>query len=307
MQPYSLKESKNLIEIVLSGLCKAFLNKILLFANIKSPCKGVVVFLTVTTLFSSCATFTKTGVGRVKHYAIESDRLPYAFDGLEIAFISDIHYPSKFTRKRLGRVVRTLQKKQPDILLLGGDYVTSDAYIDELFDSLASVKPFYGIYAVMGNHELRRSAAVVKAMKQRDICLLSDETIGLKSDDSIIFLSGIANSFAVDSSTISPTDAVADSAFTILLSHTPDYAEDTDARADLVLSGHTHGGQVSLFGIITPVKNTHYGTRFLRGLNYTDAGVPVITTNGVGTSRRKLRFCVPSEIVIITLHSGSSH
>lgn len=275
----------------------------MLSANIRNLCIDIVVAVMSAVLFSSCATLSKNGVGRVRHYTVKSERLPLAFDKFEVAFLSDIHYPSKFTRKRLGKIVCTLQNLKPDVLLLGGDYVTSDEYIDELFDSLSAIKPSYGIYAVMGNHELRWNEAVTEAMKQHGIRLLNDENVALAADSSVIYLSGIANSFNVDSLTVSPADVVFDSAFTILLAHTPDYAEDTDARADLVLSGHTHGGQVSLFGMFTPVKNTHYGTRFLRGFNYTDAGVPVITTNGVGTSRRKLRFCVPSEIVVVTLRS----
>ena len=85
----------------------------------------------------------------------------------------------------------------------------------------------------------------------------------------------------------------------------PDFAQDVRIACDLVLSGHTHGGQVSLLRLCTPVKNSKYGMRFLRGLNRTDEGVPVITTNGVGTSRRKVRFCVPSEVVVVTLRRAS--
>ena len=98
-----------------------------------------------------------------------------------------------------------------------------------------------------------------------------------------------------------PAETVPDSLFTVLLCHTPDYAERSSTTADLVLSGHTHGGQVSLLGLYTPVRNSVYGTRFLRGMNNTTAGSTVITTNGVGTSRKKIRFCVPSEIVVVRL------
>ena len=118
-------------------------------------------------------------------------------------------------------------------------------------------------------------------------------------------MAGVRDSFVCDSVATSAVSNDVSEAFVILLAHTPDYAERSQSRADLVLSGHTHGGQVSLFGIYTPVKNTGYGTRFLRGLNKTTYGSTIITTNGVGTSRRKVRFCVPSEIVIITLERVS--
>ncbi len=251
-------------------------------------------------LFVSCATLSTTGVGRIKRYEVVSKRLPQEFDGCRIAFISDIHYPSKFTRKRLAKVVRELRELEPQLLLLGGDYVTSNDYVDELFDSLATVKSEYGTFAVLGNHEFRRTDVIKEAMHRRGIRLLSDEACALTSDSSF-YIAGVANPFKIDSTTVSPTVAVPDSAYTILLVHTPDYAQTVGAPADIVLSGHTHGGQVSLFGLYTPVKNTRYGTRFLRGMNRTDSGVSVITTNGVGTSRRKIRFCVPSEIVLVIL------
>lgn len=267
--------------------------------NVNEIARMAAIFLAAI-LFASCATLSSTGVGRIKRYEVVSERLPQEFDGCEVAFISDIHYPSKFTRKRLAKVVRELRDIEPVMLLLGGDYVTSNDYIDELFDSIATVKSDYGTFAVLGNHEFGRADAIKEAMQSRGIVLLEDEVLPLTSD-STVYIAGVANPFKIDSSTVSPTTAIADSVYTILLVHTPDYAQAVDAPADIVLSGHTHGGQVSLFGLYTPIKNTRYGTRFLRGLNSTDSGVSVITTNGIGTSRRKIRFCVPSEIVIVTL------
>ena len=251
-------------------------------------------------MFASCASLSGSGVGRLKRYEIKSERLPAQFNGCTIAFISDVHYPSKFNRKRLAKVMRKLRTLEPQMLLLGGDYVTSNSYIDELFDSIASIKTNYGTYAVLGNHEFSRAELIKEAMRSRGISLLGDEAHAI-TNEKTIYIAGVANPFKVDSLTVSPTETVADSCFTILLVHTPDYAQTVGARADVVLSGHTHGGQVSLFGLYTLVKNSRYGSRFLRGLNKTDDAVPVITTNGIGTSRRKVRFCVPSEIVIVTL------
>lgn len=259
------------------------------------------ILAAATLLLVSCATLSRTGVGRVKHYTIESNRLSQEFDGFTLAFLSDLHYPSKFTRKRLGKVVRKLREVEPQMLLLGGDYVTSDKYIDELFDSISSVKTTYGTFAVLGNHEFRRASLIEESMKLYGIELLNDEVVNILKDSSAIALAGVRNPFKTDKPTPSVTSSIFDSVFTILLVHSPDYAQTTETHADLVLSGHTHGGQVSILGLYTPVTNSCYGTRFLRGLNYTDSMIPVITTTGVGTSRRKVRFCVPSEMVVITL------
>ena len=116
-----------------------------------------------------------------------------------------------------------------------------------------------------------------------------------------MYVVGINDSFSFDSLDTDPCKALPRDAFVMMLAHTPDYAERSSTTADLVLSGHTHGGQVNLFGLYAPVKNSAYGNRFLSGMNKTADGAVVITTNGVGTSRKKVRFCVPSEVVIVTL------
>lgn len=263
--------------------------------------KSLILSAAVMLLTLSCASLSPNGVGRVKRYSIVSERLPESFDGYRLAFISDIHYPSLFTRARLGKLVRKLCSEKPSMLLLGGDYVTDDSYMDELFDSLSVVPVEDGMYAVLGNHERRNASFIAAAMEGNGVELLCDDTVHVEKNGSSIRLVGIKDSFGYAARSGACSYDTPDSIFTILLCHTPDYAERNSVDADLVLSGHTHGGQVSLFGIYTPFKNSAYGSRFLRGRNRTTGGVDVITTNGVGTSRRKVRFCVPSEIVVVTL------
>ena len=262
-----------------------------------------VILAAVMLLISSCATLSGKGVSRIKCYEVESERLPDCFDGYEIAFVSDLHYPSLFSTKRLQELVATLNEISPSMLLLGGDYVTSNDSIDKLFLSISSVKTADGIYAVMGNHERENLHLIAQSMKERGIVWLADDTVMVEHGEEAFCLVGVADSFNYDSACVQYAGCVADSLFTVLLCHTPDYAERTSTTADLVLSGHTHGGQVSLFGVYTPVRNTVYGNRFLRGMNNTTSGATIITTNGVGTSRRKIRFCVPSEVVVVTLRS----
>lgn len=252
-------------------------------------------------LASSCASLSRNGVGRVKNYVLESERLPASFDGLRIAFVSDLHYPSLFSTKRLPRFSRKLREIAPDVLALGGDYLASEQRAEELFSSFSSLKTTYGKYAVCGNHDLKNYETLLAASRRHGVVLLADSAVYLSAAGDTVCIMGVRNSFRLDSSALAMLAARPDTLFTILLAHTPDFAQDAAVECDLVLSGHTHGGQVTLAGLYTPVKNTKYGKRFLRGLNFTDKGVAVLTTNGVGTSRRKVRWCAPSEIVVITL------
>ena len=254
-------------------------------------------------LISSCATLSPNGVGRVKRYTFAEESVPKELDEYKIAFISDLHYPSLFNNKRLGKLVHRLQKESPDILLLGGDYVTDSDSIDVLFESLSAAMPRWNTFAVLGNHDKRNEELIRQAMDKYGIYLLDGvawrtEFLDIGGGYTV---AGVYDSFANDTLFAQYVEQLDDSDFLIFLSHTPDFVERHSITADLAFAGHTHGGQVSLFGLYTPVKNTRYGRRFLRGMNRTTNGTAVITTNGVGTSRRKVRFCVPSEIVVVTL------
>ena len=261
-----------------------------------------VILAAAMLLISSCASLSPNGVGRIKRYTFAEECVPEEFDGWKFAFISDLHYPSLFTPKRLGKLVRKLQKEAPNALLLGGDYVTDSDSIDALFNSLSAVKTSLGTYAVLGNHDRRNEQQIRRAMSENGIELLDGVTRYMIFDDGgELNVAGVYDSFANDTLFAQYMERIDDSEFVILLSHNPDFIECHSIDADLAFAGHTHGGQVSLFGLYTPVKNTRYGRRFLRGRNKATNGTTVITTNGVGTSRRKVRFCVPSEIVIVTL------
>ena len=117
-----------------------------------------------------------------------------------------------------------------------------------------------------------------------------------------IIIAGVRNPFDLGQNGKSPTLALSPRDFVIMLVHTPDYVEDVSvANTDLALAGHTHGGQVRVFGI-APVLNSNYGTRFLTGLAYNSAKIPLIVTNGIGTSQLPIRIGAPAEVIMITLH-----
>lgn len=262
-------------------------------------------------LLTSCASlnFSNPGVGRVKHYTFQHKDVPNAFDNYRIAFISDLHYESLFTEKRLKQLVKTIEKQQPDVLLMGGDYHNGCESIPHLFETLAKVKTEHGIYAIMGNHDYARCyPELVKAMKENGIKLLEHELDTLQRGGEQITIAGVRNPFNLPENGESPTSSLSDDDFVILLVHTPDYIENVSVpHTDLALAGHTHGGQVTLLGWYAPALRSKYGQRFRTGLKYNSQGVPVIITNGLGTSRRKIRMFAPSEVVVVTLKAVSSN
>ncbi len=263
--------------------------------------------MTAILTLSSCASLSRyPGVGRIRQYTICSNDLPAAFDGFRIGFASDFHYASKYKERHLLNTVRAMQAQSPDVLLLGGDYQEGCEYVAPLFAALAGVNPPYGTYAVLGNNDYERCTDEIrKAMQLHGIRLLEHTLDTLRREGAQIILCGTADPFDLKRNGHSPTAGLKEEDFVILLTHTPDYAEDADiSHTDLALAGHTHGGQVTLFGWIVPQTGSKYGKRFLTGLNYNSLGIPIITTNGLGTSRIKLRTGARSEIVIITLRRG---
>lgn len=244
-----------------------------------------------------------SGIDRVKKYEFTHRDVPEAFEGFRIAFVSDLHYKSLFKRKNLDELVRLLIAQHADVLLMGGDYQEGCEYVPELFAELSKVKTPMGTYAVMGNNDYERCHdEIIHEMKRYGMHPLEHQLDTLRKDGSQIIIAGVRNPFDLKVNGVSPTLALSPTDFVILLVHTPDYVEDVSvANTDLALAGHTHGGQVRIFGY-APIIPSRYGSRFLTGLKYNSSKIPMIVTNGIGTSNKNIRIGAPAEIVIITLH-----
>lgn len=244
-----------------------------------------------------------SGIDRVKQYDFTHRDVPEAFDGCRLAFISDLHYKSLFQEKELKHLVQLLQELQPDALLIGGDMHEGCQYVAPLMEALEQVKTPLGSYAALGNNDYESCYEdVVREMTRRRIQVLEHKVATLRRKGSRILVAGVRNPFDLAQNGQSPTLKLSAADFVILLVHTPDYAEDVSiANTDLLLAGHTHGGQVTLFGY-APIVPSRYGQRFLTGLKYNSAHIPMIVTNGIGTSQKPIRLGAPAEVVMITLH-----
>lgn len=261
--------------------------------------KIIFIFLMICLAYS----FIEPYLIEEKTTVFHDSDIPQNFVGKRIVFIADIHHGEFFSQERVANVVKEVNNLDPDIIVLGGDYVWGDKkYIEPVFEELSKLKARLGIYGVTGNHDDYESYDLtVKNMKKAGITVLSDKAEWLKIGDERIKIAGI-DWYFIKEPDISPLikDASVKD-FVLFVSHTPDFAENlkTD-KLDLMLSGHTHGGQVTFFGLWAPYIPSDYGQKYRTGLVKTDR-TTVLISNGIGSTVLPMRFFAPPQINIIEL------
>ncbi|MFH0863042.1 MAG: metallophosphoesterase [Candidatus Altiarchaeota archaeon] len=237
------------------------------------------------------------------------DRLPESFDGKRIVFVSDIHCGPLFSIGRTRELVDSIDGLEPDMILLGGDYISSDDIfntgdrIGPCLGEFSRLKAPLGAYAVLGNHEnwAGRDRAM-NSLESASIRVIDNDGVWASSGNGSIRIAGVADLWTQRQDFNAALDGAKASDYTILLSHNPDIAEylRSDSIA-LVLSGHTHGGQVTLFGLWTPYLPSNAGQKYAGGFVKTNH-TTVFVTKGVGTTGLPMRFFARPEIVVLTLH-----
>jgi predicted MPP superfamily phosphohydrolase len=274
----------------------------------------VTAFLVVAALYSTaCGLFDTVRVGTVE-YTCESPDVPSAFDGVRLAFVSDIHRGPFYTEVMVGQLVDRVNALGADLVLLGGDYVyTGTKYESSCFSQLSRLQAPLGCFAVLGNHDYGRPdsanpgpALTIRAAADAGIPLLRNQGIWLEKDGERIRLGGVAD-YRASTSDAGPTiKGTSGGDFVLLVSHNPDFSEDLpEGRVDLVLSGHTHGGQVTLLGAWGLYVPSEYGQKYRTGIVKNQV-TTVIVSNGIGVSTPiPIRLYAPAQIVVVTLRHSA--
>jgi uncharacterized protein len=253
----------------------------------------------------------------VKPYEFTSSQVPAEFEGTKIVLLTDIHRGWFFSQERVRDLVQKVNALHPDSVVLAGDYVyVNPDYESSCFKELAALKAPLGVFAVLGNHDYAEyssgndkgdPSAAIRAIEGAGITLLNNSGTWVTQDGARIRIGGVGD-YKMDSPDLTgAADGTTPTDFVILLSHNPDFAETLPAGAvDLVLSGHTHGGQVTFFGLWAPYLPSGYGQKYRTGVVHDD-NTTVIVSNGIGTIFPPMRFFARPQIVEITLrHVGSS-
>jgi predicted MPP superfamily phosphohydrolase len=244
----------------------------------------------------------------VRKHALKLKRWPKALDGYKIGLIADFHLRDRHTVDLTRRAVESVIAEEPDVIVIAGDFVgywkpESPRLIGEALQALST---YAGkIIAVPGNHDYwSGDASLLEPIcEELGITLLRNQSL---QQGGVHWL-GI-DSFNARRSDLSAAISDLESRIadfgepTIVVWHEPDAVRHLPPIFDLMLSGHSHGGQFVFPGGFIPMK-TKNGSKHIGGY-YPNAKTPLFVTRGIGTTGPPSRFLCPPEIVLITLTSS---
>lgn len=222
--------------------------------------------------------------------------LPDALDGLRVALVTDIHYSATVSAEHIQHAVRATLDAAPDLIVLGGDYVTwgDRGFVGGAADLLAPLRAAHGVFAILGNHDDDRDMPAALAAK--GFTVLKDARTDVTIRGETVAIAGIRYwTRRVDRIARLLTGA---RGTTFLLAHDPTrLKEAADLDVPLVLSGHTHGGQIVLPGLGAVAARKYpviagYGKR---------ENTSIYVSRGVGTVYVPVRLNCPPEVSILTL------
>ncbi len=237
----------------------------------------------------------------IERQEIFSRRLPQRLDGLRIVHLSDFHYGPMVNPEHLERAVRAANDLHPDLIALTGDYISQDrAYAAPCAEVVGRLRARHGIYAVLGNHDHWTDAALVADLfRAEGIRVLINEGSRIDLSNETFWLAGVDDTMVGLEDLPLALAGSRDDEFKLLLAHNPVILRRAArANVDLVLSGHTHGGQVAWRS--EQSRSGRPRRRLLRGLGRR-GNTQIYVTRGLGTVVLPIRYGCPPEISVLEL------
>lgn len=243
---------------------------------------------------------------KVSRHEIALEDLPWAFDGFTIVQLSDFHIGLWSRPAGVQRLVSRVNALDADLIVLTGDYVNKfRGNVEPAGRALRGLTARCGVYAVLGNHDYWVDAeGMTDALRESGIDVLFDEKREISLEGARVWLVGVDDIWEGDPDYDKALDGVRPEDTCIVLAHSPDAILALDGRpVDLVLSGHTHGGQVNL-PIVGPLyAPTALGPKYAAG-SFRFGKTQLYISRGLGF-QTPIRFRCPPEIPVFTLRRGN--
>jgi len=238
------------------------------------------------------------------HYLIPVPNLPPAFSGLRIVHLTDLHYGPLVPLALIRHVIRRANDLKPDLIVCTGDYIherKTTTQIDAVWPLLGGLTAPAGVFSVLGNHDhwadTARSLQWLRATGQD----LRHQAKVIEKEGARLWFAGAGDLWEDHRNLDEILCNIPDADCRIVLAHNPDTADTGfSRRADLMICGHTHGGQVVIPFVgapVLPVRNKTYTS----GLKTSPRGAPVFISKGIGWAIYPVRFNCPPEIAVLEL------
>jgi uncharacterized protein len=242
---------------------------------------------------------------RVCAHDVASPRIDSTLEGVRIGQLSDIHVRGGVKPAGLHVAIELMNEQAPDFVVLTGDYVSFSSFpLPRLTSALKKLnRP---AYATLGNHDHWSNPGKVRAaLENAGITVLQNETAVVQAGRGKIHLVGVDDSVTRNHDPERAFAGVPEDATRIVLSHDPKSADFLHAYDPaLILSGHTHGGQMFFKGL-TPFVASAIGIKYLHGF-FEVKGSVLYVTRGLGASV-PVRYRAPWEIAVLTLRSAAAN
>ena len=231
---------------------------------------------------------------------IKLPRLPKKLDGFRLVHLSDIHHSPFTNLEHISRAVKVANRLKPDMFVLTGDYVSHESeYIEPVAEVLGKLNSEFGTFACLGNHDHWTDAELVtSSFRRANINVLINEGFRFTARDSSFWLCGVDDYMVGKTDLKSALHGSFADEMKLLLAHNPViFRQAARFDVDLVLSGHTHGGQVKLRDEdkrILPPRKLQNGLHRRRDSQ-------IYITRGIGTVVLPIRYQCPPEISLIEL------
>lgn len=233
--------------------------------------------------------------------------IPPIFNDFKIVQFSDTHLGFQLDFDHFEKIIQTISKEEPDLIIFSGDLVDnllSFYEYEEIIIYLNYLQAPYGKFAVYGNHDHGGwgTDKYKQIMEASNFKLLRNESQNIKiGNDGEIIIAGIDDAMLGQPDFEKTFSSIQERYFTLLISHAPDLIEEAKHYpVDFQISGHTHGGQVQL-PFIGPLITPPYGQKYVEGSYDISDHLRLYVNRGLGTTRLPYRLLSRPEITIFTL------
>ena len=227
-----------------------------------------------------------------------------AWRGARVVLLSDTHCGPHTPPRHIERAVDMANAQNPDAVLLLGDYVHRGArYIEPGIAPFSALRATHGVFGVLGNHDhWDGREASLRALRRANVQLVINRSEVLRRGHGELAIGGVGDLMEDRQELHRAFAGCPAHTPRILLSHNPDYAEQMppDVRVDLMVSGHTHGGQVHLPLWGAPILPSRYGRKYQQGM-VQGPHCQVYVTRGLSTIWPPVRFLCRPELTVLEL------